>query len=60
MLYNLRETFLHLGDAHWLTFAIFGVGFLFLLLWPKITSKVPAAIPLTVIGVLCGYLGTTQ
>lgn len=54
---NLRESLLHIQELSWvavITFAVFLAG---LLIFKKVTPKLPGAIILAPLGILLGYLG---
>lgn len=53
---NIIESFRHISEISWSTFAIFGLFFVGLLVFKKFTPRIPGAIMLAPVGILLGYL----
>lgn len=53
---NVFESIKHFGQVDFFTFALFGAGLIFLLLWNRFLPKFPGPIVLSPIGILIGYM----
>lgn len=54
---NIYESSKHLANVSWTTFAVFILFLIGLLIFKKVTPKLPGAIVLAPLGILLGYLG---
>lgn len=57
---NILESIKHFSNISWITFVIFIIFLIGLLIFKKITQKIPGAIILAPIGILIGYLSETH
>ncbi|MFA5840973.1 MAG: SulP family inorganic anion transporter [Candidatus Paceibacterota bacterium] len=57
---NTLESIKHFSSISWITFAVFIIFLLGLILFRKITQKIPGAIALAPLGILLGYLSETH
>lgn len=57
---NITESVTHIGSMSWVTLGIFTAFLIGLLLFKKLTPKLPGAIILAPLGVLLGYLSEHQ
>lgn len=55
---NVFESFKAIAQIQWSTFALFIVGFIFLLFMAKRFPKIPGAIVLALVGLLLGYVSS--